>query len=127
MTHDTNRSSSPESSPELIPDIVLLGEATATLDPEAAQEVDAALGRALAGRTLVVIVHRKATELACDFVAMVRDRPHRRHGNALRGRCARRLAHILHARNARRAMTALNARQGIRSPPSKASLRELSE
>ncbi len=69
MTHDTNRSSSPESSPELIPDIVLLGEATATLDPDAAQEVDAALGRALAGRTLVVIAHRQATELACDLVA----------------------------------------------------------
>lgn len=107
MTHDTNRSSSPESSPELIPDIVLLGEATATLDPDAAQEVDAALGRALAGRTLVVIAHRQATELACDLVAVGRDRPHRRHGNALRGRRARRLAHILHARNARRGITAL--------------------
>jgi len=55
------------------PQIVILDEATAHLDSESEVAVQAALARALAGRTSLVIAHRLSTILEADQVLVVDD------------------------------------------------------
>ncbi|HIT52048.1 MAG TPA: ATP-binding cassette domain-containing protein, partial [Candidatus Aveggerthella excrementigallinarum] len=51
--------------------IVLLDEATASLDVENETEVQSALSRLLAGRTVIVIAHRMRTVMAADKVVVL--------------------------------------------------------
>lgn len=53
------------------PDVVVLDEATASLDSESEVLVQAALERALAGRTSVVIAHRLSTVRGADQILVV--------------------------------------------------------
>ncbi|MFP4235728.1 MAG: ABC transporter ATP-binding protein [Nitriliruptoraceae bacterium] len=57
----------------LDPQVIVLDEATSALDPVTERRVAAALDRAVAGRTTVVIAHRLATAARCDRVAVVAD------------------------------------------------------
>jgi ATP-binding cassette subfamily B protein IrtB len=51
--------------------VVLLDEATASLDVESETEVQGALSRLLAGRTVIVIAHRMRTVMAADKVVVL--------------------------------------------------------
>lgn len=51
--------------------VVLLDEATASLDVESETEVQSALSRLLAGRTVIVIAHRMRTVMAADRVVVL--------------------------------------------------------
>ncbi|MFI5719987.1 ABC transporter ATP-binding protein [Nocardia sp. NPDC051750] len=53
------------------PDILLLDEATATLDPDAEEKVLAATGSLARDRTTVVVAHRLATAARADRIAVV--------------------------------------------------------
>jgi ATP-binding cassette, subfamily B, bacterial len=53
------------------PDIVILDEATAHLDSQSEAAIQAALERALAGRTSIVIAHRLSTILRADQILVV--------------------------------------------------------
>ena len=53
--------------------IVLLDEATASLDVENETQVQSALSRLLAGKTVVVIAHRMRTVEAADKVIVLKD------------------------------------------------------
>ena len=53
--------------------IVLLDEATASLDVESETQVQEALSRLLAGKTVIVIAHRMRTVLSADKIVVLRD------------------------------------------------------
>lgn len=53
------------------PDVVVLDEATAMLDPRAARDTERALGAVLKGRTVIAIAHRLHTAHDADRVAVV--------------------------------------------------------
>ncbi|HET6736356.1 ABC transporter ATP-binding protein [Mycobacterium sp.] len=53
--------------------VVVLDEATASLDSESEAAVQQALGEALAGRTSIVIAHRLSTVRAADVILVVED------------------------------------------------------
>ena len=53
--------------------IVLLDEATASLDVESETQVQGALSRLLAGKTVIVIAHRMRTVLSADKIVVLRD------------------------------------------------------
>ena len=55
------------------PDLVVLDEATAHLDSNSEAAVHAALERALAGRTAIVIAHRLSTVLRADLILVIQD------------------------------------------------------
>ncbi|HTQ37137.1 MAG TPA: ABC transporter ATP-binding protein [Steroidobacteraceae bacterium] len=55
------------------PDLVVLDEATAHLDSNSEAAVQAALERALAGRTAIVIAHRLSTVLRADLILVVQE------------------------------------------------------
>ncbi|MFJ9317447.1 ABC transporter ATP-binding protein [Pimelobacter simplex] len=55
------------------PRVVILDEATASLDSTSEAAVQAALGEALVGRTAIVIAHRLSTIRAADLIAVVED------------------------------------------------------
>ncbi|WP_084652918.1 ABC transporter ATP-binding protein [Nocardioides insulae] len=55
------------------PRVVLLDEATASLDSTSELAVQEALGEALAGRTAIVIAHRLSTVRAADQIAVVEE------------------------------------------------------
>lgn len=55
------------------PRVVILDEATASLDSTSEAAVQAALSEALAGRTAVVIAHRLSTIRAADVILVVED------------------------------------------------------
>ncbi|WP_408895572.1 ABC transporter ATP-binding protein [Nocardioides sp. R1-1] len=55
------------------PQVVILDEATASLDSTSEAAVQAALSEALAGRTALVIAHRLSTIRAADLIAVVED------------------------------------------------------
>lgn len=52
--------------------IVLLDEATASLDVENETKVQSALSRLLAGKTVVVIAHRMRTVMGADHVVVLK-------------------------------------------------------
>lgn len=59
---------------ELIqPDVLLLDEATATLDPATEALILGAMERATAGRTAVVVAHRLATAARADRIVVLQD------------------------------------------------------
>jgi ABC-type multidrug transport system fused ATPase/permease subunit len=53
--------------------VVVLDEATASLDSESEAAVQQALAEALAGRTSIVIAHRLSTVRAADTILVVED------------------------------------------------------
>ncbi|ODU03439.1 MAG: hypothetical protein ABS81_14210 [Pseudonocardia sp. SCN 72-86] len=53
------------------PDVVVLDEATAHLDPESEAQVLAALARLTAGRTVLVVAHRLATVTGADTICVL--------------------------------------------------------
>lgn len=53
--------------------MVVLDEATASLDSASEAAVQQALGEALAGRTSLVIAHRLSTVRAADLILVVED------------------------------------------------------
>jgi len=55
------------------PDLVVLDEATAHLDSNSEAAVQAALERALAGRTAMVIAHRLSTVLRADQILVIQE------------------------------------------------------
>lgn len=55
------------------PQVVILDEATASLDSESEAAVQQALAEALAGRTSIVIAHRLSTVRAADVILVVDD------------------------------------------------------
>jgi ATP-binding cassette subfamily B protein len=55
------------------PDLVVLDEATAHLDSNSEAAVQAALERALAGRTAIVIAHRLSTVLRADLILVMQE------------------------------------------------------
>ncbi|GAB4001994.1 ABC transporter ATP-binding protein [Glycomyces albus] len=55
------------------PDVVVLDEATAMLDPRAARDTERALGAVLEGRTVIAIAHRLHTAHDADRIAVVEE------------------------------------------------------
>ncbi|HLL65524.1 MAG TPA: ABC transporter ATP-binding protein [Micromonosporaceae bacterium] len=55
------------------PDVVVLDEATAMLDPRAARDTERALAAVLASRTVIAIAHRLHTAHDADRIAVVED------------------------------------------------------
>jgi ABC-type multidrug transport system fused ATPase/permease subunit len=55
------------------PAVVILDEATASVDVETEQRMQAGLGRLLAGRTAIVIAHRLSTVTGADLICVVDD------------------------------------------------------
>ncbi|GAA1664932.1 ABC transporter ATP-binding protein [Glycomyces endophyticus] len=55
------------------PDVVILDEATAMLDPRAARDTERALAAVLEGRTVIAIAHRLHTAHDADRIAVVED------------------------------------------------------
>ncbi len=55
------------------PDILLLDEATAAIDPETEQRLQASLRTLMSGRTAIVIAHRLATIREADGILVMRD------------------------------------------------------
>ena len=53
--------------------IVILDEATAYTDPESEAQVEAAVSKLVAGRTLIVIAHRLSTVTDADRIVVVSD------------------------------------------------------
>jgi ATP-binding cassette subfamily B protein len=54
------------------PPVVILDEATASLDAECEAQVQEALGRLLRGRTTLIIAHRLATVVKADHILVLR-------------------------------------------------------
>ena len=55
------------------PDVVILDEATAMLDPRAARDIERALAAVLADRTVIAIAHRLHTAHDADRIAVMED------------------------------------------------------
>ena len=53
--------------------IIMLDEATAYADPESEAEVESAVAKLVAGKTLVVIAHRLSTVQNADKIVVVND------------------------------------------------------
>jgi len=70
------------------PKILVLDEATSSIDPESEALIQAAMARLLAGRTSVTIAHRLSTIQAADRILVLhrgRIQEEGRHAELLRG------------------------------------------
>ncbi len=65
------------------PDVVILDEASARLDPATERLVHTALGRLLAGRTGIIVAHRLETIAYADDILVLEDGQVREHGPRL--------------------------------------------
>lgn len=83
------------------PDIVILDEASARLDPATEQLLHQALARLLAGRTAIVVAHRLDTLNFADDIAVIVDGELREHGprQALAADPTSLFANLLHLDN----------------------------
>lgn len=55
------------------PGLVVLDEATSSIDPQSESAIQRAIGNMLAGRTVLIIAHRLATVKRCDNILVVED------------------------------------------------------
>jgi ATP-binding cassette subfamily B protein len=55
------------------PAVLVLDEATSNLDPGTEAEVEHALERLMAGRTVIVVAHRLSTVQRADHIAVIAD------------------------------------------------------
>lgn len=55
------------------PQVVILDEASARIDPETERLVERALDTVLAGKTAIIIAHRLQTVRRCDYIAILGD------------------------------------------------------
>lgn len=55
------------------PQVVILDEASARIDPETEKLVERALDMVLAGKTAIIIAHRLQTVRRCDYIAILGD------------------------------------------------------
>jgi ATP-binding cassette subfamily B protein len=53
--------------------VLVLDEATSNLDPGTEAEVEHALERLMAGRTVIVVAHRLSTVQRADHIAVIAD------------------------------------------------------
>ncbi len=65
------------------PDLVVLDEATARIDPETEERLQAAVNELLAGRTAIVIAHRLSTLREVDDIVVVHEGQIAEHGSRL--------------------------------------------
>jgi ABC-type multidrug transport system fused ATPase/permease subunit len=65
------------------PDVVILDEASARLDPATERLVHRALGQVLAGRTGIIVAHRLATMAYADDILVLADGAVVEHGPRL--------------------------------------------
>lgn len=79
------------------PRILVLDEATSSVDPVTEQEVQTALGKILAGRTSLVVAHRLSTVLSADRIIVLHRGKVREVGNHQELIAARGIYHRLYA------------------------------
>ncbi|MFH0777534.1 MAG: ABC transporter ATP-binding protein [Candidatus Eisenbacteria bacterium] len=63
------------------PDILVLDEATSSVDPQTERKLRRAMSELLAGRTSMVIAHRLSTVVDCDNILVIHDGEIVEHGN----------------------------------------------
>ena len=64
------------------PRILILDDATSSVDPTKEHEIRAALAEVMDGRTTIIIAHRPATIALADRVVLIDERPGRRRRHA---------------------------------------------
>ena len=62
--------------------MLILDDATSSVDPEKEHEIRAAMAEVMHGRTTIVIAHRPVTIALADRVLLLAGRPHRGRGHA---------------------------------------------
>ena len=66
------------------PRVLILDDATSSVDPTKEHEIRAALAEVMQGRTTIIIAHRPATIALADRVVLLDERPGRRRRHARR-------------------------------------------
>ena len=55
------------------PQVLILDEATSSVDPETERKIQLALSRLLKNRTSLIVAHRLSTILECDRIIVIKD------------------------------------------------------